>query len=365
VIDGSSGNTCKVTAGPDGQVIDRRRLAASPSLRRKVIGRVLLLTVTAISLYIVFPGLIELWGNIPKLRSVFPLWFLPIFALEALAFASMWALLRIALRTSGWFDVACAQLSGNALSRALPGGVATGGATQYEMLTRAGFDGATTSTALTAVGLLSTGTLFTLPVLALPALLFGIAIDSRLVRGAIIAAIFAVFLLSGAAVFVFSDRVVRAVGRALDGLIARLRPALAAQGRPGFATRLVEERDFVLRALSTSWKRALLAAYGNQLFDYAALTLCLYAVGARVDPVPVLLAFVLASVLAMIPLTPGGLGFVEAGLTGALTVAGVPAAEAVLATLLYRLFSYWLPLPAGAIASTLFARRRRNAEIPN
>jgi uncharacterized protein (TIRG00374 family) len=176
------------------------------------------------------------------------------------------------------------------------------------------------------------------------------------VRGAIVAAIFAVFLLSGVSVLVISDRVVRAVGRLVDRVIARVRPK---QPASHYATRLVEERDVVLGTLSRSWQRALLAAYGNQLFDYASLTVCLYAVGARVDPVPVLLAFVLASVLAMIPLTPGGLGFVEAGLTGALTVAGVPAAEAVLGTLLYRLFSYWLPLPAGAVASTLFARRRR------
>jgi uncharacterized protein (TIRG00374 family) len=328
-------------------------------VRRKTIGRVFFLTLTAVSFYVVFPGLIAFLGNIPRLRSVFPLWFVPIFVLEGLAFASIWALLRIALRTSGWFDVACAQLSGNALSRALPGGAATGGATQYEMLTRSGFDGATTSTALTAVGVLSTATLFTLPVLALPALLFGIAIDSRLLRGAIIAAIFAVFLVSGASVFFFSDRVVRGVGGAIDWVVARVRKAPPA---PQFATRLVQERDFVRGALSDSWKHALPAAYGNQLFDYGALVVCLYAVGARVDPVPLLLAFVLASVLAMIPLTPGGLGFVEAGLTGALTVAGVPAAEAVLGTLLYRLFSYWLPLPAGAIASTLFARRHRTVE---
>jgi uncharacterized protein (TIRG00374 family) len=331
----------------------------SRRLRRKAVGRIFMLTVTAVSFYVVFPGLIAFLGNVPRLRSVFPLWFLPIFVLEGLAFASIWALMRIALRASGWFDIACAQLAGNALSRTLPGGAATGGGMQYEMLTRSGFDGTTTSTALTAVGILSTATLFTLPVLALPALLFGMAIDSRLVRGAIIAAIFAVFLLSGASVLFFSDRVVRGVGRAVDAVVARMRPS---QPKPRFATRLVEERDFVRGALSDSWKRALPAAYGNQLFDYGALVACLYAVGARVDPVPVLLAYVLASVLAMIPLTPGGLGFVEAGLTGALTVAGVPAAEAVLGTLLYRLFSYWLPLPAGAVATTLFARRRRAVE---
>jgi uncharacterized protein (TIRG00374 family) len=329
------------------------------SLRRKVVGRVFYLTVTAISLYIVFPGLVELWGNIPKLRSVFPLWVVPIFALEAMAFVSMWALLRIALRANGWFDIACAQLTGNALSRALPGGVATGGATQYEMLKRAGYTGTSTSTALTAVGVLSTATLFTLPVLALPAIVFGIAIDSRLLRGALIAAIFAVFLLSGASVLLLSDRVVRSVGRALDWSLHRIRPARETRC---YADRLVQERDIVREALADSWTRAVPAAYGNQLFDYGALMVCLYAVGARVDPVAVLLAFVLASVLAMIPLTPGGLGFVEAGLTGALTVAGVSAAHAVLATLLYRLFSYWLPLPAGAIASTLFTRRRRNLE---
>jgi membrane protein YqaA with SNARE-associated domain len=35
--------------------------------------------------------------------------------------------------------------------------------------------------------------------------------------------------------------------------------------------------------------------------------------------------------------------------------------HAVLAVLLYRLFSYWLPLPAGLVASILFRRRHRLA----
>jgi uncharacterized protein (TIRG00374 family) len=62
-------------------------------------------------------------------------------------------------------------------------------------------------------------------------------------------------------------------------------------------------------------------------------------------------------VLGMIPITPGGLGFVEAGLTATLTLAGVSASDAVLATLAYRLVSYWLPLPAGLLAATLHRRR--------
>ena len=324
--------------------------------RRRIVIRIVALLITAISLYVVLPGLIRLFGDIPALRSVFPAWFVPVFVLEALAFVSIWELQRIALRTHNWFDVATAQLAGNALSRALPGGVATGGATQYQMLTRAGFEGTMATTSLTAVGLLSTATLFTLPVLALPALIFGLAVDSRLLRGAVIAAVVAIFLLSGASLLFFSDRVARGVGVTLDWIAQRFRRS---KSTTSFVVTVLEARDFVRAALADSWKRAVLAAYGNQLFDYAALMLSLYAVGARVDPVPVLLAFVLASVLAMIPLTPGGLGFVEAGLTGVLTLAGVPADQAVLGVLMYRLFSYWLPLPAGAIVWGLYVHRRR------
>ena len=59
----------------------------------------------------------------------------------------------------------------------------------------------------------------------------------------------------------------------------------------------------------------------------------------------------------MIPLTPGGLGFVEAGLSGMLVLAGVSGQQAVVGTLAYRLVSFWLPLPIGGIAYLLFRRR--------
>jgi uncharacterized protein (TIRG00374 family) len=330
---------------------------ALPS-RRAVITRVLLLLVTLVAFYLVLPGLIEMFGDLPRLRTVFPAWFVPIFLLEAAAFACTWELMRIALDTDGWFDVACAQLTGNALSRALPGGAATGGTTQFQMLARAGYDRTTASTAITALGLLSTATLFALPVLALPSVLFGVAIDSQLLSGAIFGGVVGIFLLTGASILLISDRVVGTFGRALDWCIERVvrRPPLD----PPLARRLVESRDYVRHALQDSWKRAVPAALGNQLFDFLALYVSLLAVGSHVDPVLVLFAYVAASALAMIPITPGGLGFVEAGLTGVLTLAGVKPDHAVLATLLYRLFQYWMPLPAGLVASILFRRRHRD-----
>ena len=104
----------------------------------------------------------------------------------------------------------------------------------------------------------------------------------------------------------------------------------------------------------------MLAAVGRWAFDYATLLAALAAVGSTPRAGLVLLAFCAAQMLAQIPLTPGGLGFVEAGLTATLALAGVGAGDAVLATFAYRLFSYWLPLPLGLVGIGL---QRRYASL--
>ena len=171
----------------------------------------------------------------------------------------------------------------------------------------------------------------------------------------------AVFLLGGGSVLLTSDRVIRGIGHGFDWVLHRVRPNRAvvhARWPIVSSSRAMS----CASSLSASWKIALPASFGNQLFDFLALETSLLAVGAHVNLILVLLAFVAASALAMIPITPGGLGFVEAGLTGVLALAGVSAEHAVLATLLYRLFSYWLPLPAGLVASILFSRRHPGTE---
>jgi Lysylphosphatidylglycerol synthase TM region len=75
------------------------------------------------------------------------------------------------------------------------------------------------------------------------------------------------------------------------------------------------------------------------------------------QPSLVLLAYAAAGIVALLPLTPGGLGLVEASLSGLLVLAGVRAGYAVLAILAYRIASYWLPLLAGPPSYLLFRHR--------
>ena len=84
------------------------------------------------------------------------------------------------------------------------------------------------------------------------------------------------------------------------------------------------------------------------------------AVGADPRPSLILLAYAVAGVIGLLPITPGGIGVVEASLAGFLALAGLDGAQAVLATLAYRLASYWLPMLAGPVAYAVFRYRYRD-----
>ncbi|MCZ7527176.1 MAG: flippase-like domain-containing protein [Acidimicrobiia bacterium] len=291
----------------------------------------------------------------PRLVELDPVWFVLMLAAESGSFVCVWALQRVALRTDDWFAVGASQLAGNAFSRVVPGGVAAGGALQFRMLSDAGVPTTTAVTGLTAVSLLQIATVLALPVLSLPAVLGGTPVNRGLAQAAWIGGGVFVLMFVLGAVLLTTDWPLRATGRATQQLRNRLRPHHAPID--DLPDRLVHERDLIRGALGSGWKEALLASVGKWGLDYLALVAALMAVGARPNPSLVLLAYVAAAVLSMIPFTPGGLGFVEAGLSATLTLAGVGAGHAVLATLAYRLVSYWLPLPAGLVAARLFRRR--------
>ena len=319
---------------------------------QRIATRVVFLIVTAASLYLLMPSLLEVFTSWRELFELKPAWVAAAVGFEAASFVATWELQRIALATRSWFAVGTSQLAGNALGRIVPGGMATAGALQYRMLVRAGITGGQVATALTAASGLLFATLLALPLLAVPAVLAGTPVDKGLEQSLWLGALtFFLMLGVGIAAFAF-DRPLRLAGRAVEAVLRAVR-----RPREGLAARLLAERDTIRAVLGLRWKMALTAAAGKWLFDYLTLVAALYAVGAEAHPSLVLLAYVAACFLGMIPVTPGGLGFVEAGLTGALALAGVDAGAAVVATLAYRLASFWLPIPAGAVAYWLFARR--------
>jgi uncharacterized protein (TIRG00374 family) len=336
--------------------IERGEAEAPPRgrLRRTIFW----LAVTAVSLYLVAPSVVEVLGSWDDLDTFTPAWLAAMAALQSAALGCMWALQYVALRAPSWPAVITSQLAGNALAKIAPGGGAIGAALQYRMLVKSGVPGPRTAAGLTAASLLTFAVVLALPVLAVPAILRG-GVSRTLVEGTVLGLVVFVALFAIGTVMIALDGPLAWVGRVIQRVRNRLRRG--AEPLRHLPERLLRERDKIVATLGPRWKRSLAATIGRWAFDYGTLLAALAAVGSTPRPALVLLAFCAAQLLAQIPITPGGLGFVEAGLTAMLALAGVSTGNAVLATFAYRLFSYWLPLPVGLGAYGWHARRYREA----
>ena len=88
------------------------------------------------------------------------------------------------------------------------------------------------------------------------------------------------------------------------------------------------------------------------------LAACVAAFGRSVPIAKIGVVYLTGSAIGSIVPTPGGLGAVEAALTAGLTAAGVPGAVAVSAVLLFRLLTFWLPVPFGWAALSYLERNQ-------
>lgn len=151
---------------------------------------------------------------------------------------------------------------------------------------------------------------------------------------------------------------------ALAILVALLLAALALPfGRRLLRARVVPTLGQVLpRLLDVAQNpRKLAEGLGGALLLTAMYVLCLAAsiraVGGSVPLVSVALVYLTGSAIGATAPTPGGLGAVEVALSAGLTATGLPSATAVSSVLLFRLLTFWLPVPFGWISFTYLQRR--------
>ncbi len=81
----------------------------------------------------------------------------------------------------------------------------------------------------------------------------------------------------------------------------------------GLPDRLVYERNRIRTVLGRRWKAAMLLSSGRLAFDFGTLLATIRATGVKPNPSLVLLAYAVAGLLALIPITPGGLGHRRGG----------------------------------------------------
>jgi uncharacterized protein (TIRG00374 family) len=325
-------------------------------LWRKILPRLLFLALALAVLYFFLPTIYGFVDETEKLATIDWWWFVLMAVLMSGAFVAAWELNRIALLGVSRFVVGTSQLVSNALSKVIPGGAVAAGATLFQMLGVSGIPRQQAATALAAVAFISNLVLFSLPAVALLIAAISAPIPEGLLPVAIAGSVLFAVMFLVVVVLVKFDQVMLFVGHIIESVIGWLASKFH---KPWTSTAedWLHTRNDVVEALGKRWYKALAAAVANWLLDYLVLVTALFAIGAEPRPSLVLVAFAGAAVLGMIPITPGGIGFVEFGLVGMLVASGIPAPDATLATLAYRLFQFWLPIPAGAVAYVLFKRK--------
>ena len=339
------------TAVPTGElpVIDRGRPETDDGGRRRRPFRfsLKLLAFATVLYYFVVPLIPDFRNALLELQRVEPGLLGVGLALEIVALYCYAPLMKAALGSAGeplsnWrlFRI---QMSTRALSSIVPGGSAASSALGYRLMTLSGVSGPDAGFALATVGLgsavvlnliLWVGLLVSVPVRGVNPIYGSAALVGILIMVLAAALVYGVMEGQGR-----SERVVRWLARRV-----RIDDERAATVLHRIAERLdqlVSDRQLLRRV-------AFWAAL-NWLFDAAALWVFLRAFNITMAPDALIISFGIANVLAAIPITPGGLGYVDGGYIAMLTGFGASARRATLGLASYRFAQFFFPIMLGGL----------------
>lgn len=319
--------------------------AVQKEKRKSLRSGVKLIAFAAVIYFFVLPLIPGFRNAATELRKVSPLLLVLGLGLELAALYAYSMLTKVALGessklVSSWrlFRI---QMSTKALGGVMPGGSAASSAMGYRLMTLSGVPGPDAGFALGTAGL---GSAVVLNIIFWIGLIVSIPLNG-LNKAYVSAAIAGVLIMGLAAAIVFG--LMEGQGRAervLRWIARRLRQN---EDRTGDAVRHIGARIEELVSDRALLGRVVGWAAANWLLDAAALWVFLRAYGQSLEFDGLIVAFGLANIAAVVPITPGGLGIVEGVYVPTLIWFGLDKVTATLGVASYRLAQYFFPLLLG------------------
>jgi uncharacterized protein (TIRG00374 family) len=248
-------------------------------------------------------------------------------------------------------------LASTAVSMVTPGGAAAGMAASFGMLRSWGFEGRPVGLAVTVTSIWNQLVILGFPILAVAALVAEGDRNRTLEWVALISLTVFCVLVAAFAVGLANARLTRRIGdkmaRVTNWAKSLIHKAPVSWNGEAFV-RFRKESIVLIRA---RWWFLTLATLAGHLSVFLVLVVSVRAVGISAGTLTLVEAFgawTVARVIGSIAPTPGGLGFVELGLTGLLVAFGASNAEAVTATLVYRVLTSVPTVALGLLAAATF-----------
>lgn len=253
-----------------------------------------------------------------------------------------------------------------AVSNTVPAGSAVGIGVTYALFASFGHSATAIAIAAALTGLWNTFVKLGLPVVALALLAFRGNPNPAMLGAAISGVVVLAIAITVLGVVVASDRLAVAAGTNLGAVTTRLVRPFGKGPFDDWGERFHRFRVSTSGVLAKRWSWLTAATVLSHLSLFAMLLASLRVVG--VDPSEVgwdeaLAAFSFVRLVTALPITPGGIGLVEVGLTGALTLAGGAEAQVVAGVLVFRALSYGAQIPIGAVSWLAWKTRFKQQSV--
>src|SRR3954447_5423414 len=246
-----------------------------------------------------------------------------------------------------------------AASSVLPGGDAIGLAFSYHALRVWGFSANENAVAISATGIWNVFANVSFAVVAVAGLALTGQSNALLTTAALIGLAALVVALVLFAVALHDEEHARQVGQVAERVVNRGLLLVRRPSRSGWGGGLAGFREHAVGLLRRRWLPLTLATLLGHLTVFLVLLAALRTVGVEAGEVSFVEAFAawaLIRIVTTIPVTPGGLGVVELGLTGALVSFGGQQVEVVSAVLVYRVLTYVPPIAIGGACLLVWRR---------
>jgi putative heme transporter len=282
-----------------------------------------------------------------------------------------WFVMMASLPGSNIWQAMKVNLTSTAVANTLPGGGAIGIGVTYAMYTAYGFTTSEIALSVLVSGIWNNFVKLGMPVIALAL----VALQGNPGTGTVFASLIGLGVLVGAivlfALVLRSDPLARVVGEKLGRIVNFGKRLFRKPEGASLSDSAVRFRRQTVELLKRRWVWLTLATVISHVSLFLVLLLALRHLGVSQNEVSwaeALAAFSFVRLITALPITPGGLGVVELGLTAALISAGGDDAQVAAAVLLYRALTYLLPIPIGALMYLRFtrgaeARRQRVAAM--
>ncbi len=257
--------------------------------------------------------------------------------------------------------------AGTAVANSVPAGSAIGIGVNWAMYDSWGFLPAEYTLSSLVTGMWNNFVKLGLPVIALVLLALTGDLRASFVPAAIVGVAVMAVTIVVFALLLRSDRLAAAIGERLGVVISAIGRKLHHDlgSRAEWGERAVQFRERTVGLIRQRWVALTITSLVGHLSLWLVLLVAVRAVGiseSQVSWSEVLAAFAFVRLISAIPITPGGLGVVELGLTAALASgeSSTVANQAAAAVLLYRALTYLLPIPVGVVCYVYwrFSQRR-------